>query len=198
MRFYRVGQTCSHHSIPLCRWSQSNIFSILIIRHTSHLLDRIRGGYFQLVCVLPPNETWSSQLRSRRSPFGLEGLDPEASQHVLQCRLILAFLEDPGGDVADGPASIWSCHEYQMLEQLHEREELHVFASSPRRITEDPGRSSPTFPTCWLDCRQVGRLCRSLTQGWCAKVRFQSVVAVRTSRRKKQSPPQFRTRQTQF
>ena len=46
------------------------------------LLDRIRGGYFQLVCVLPLNETWTSQLRSRRSPFGLEDLDPEAAQQV--------------------------------------------------------------------------------------------------------------------
>ena len=35
------------------------------------------------------------------------------------------------------------------------REELHVFASSSRRITEDPGGSSPTFPTCWLDCRRL-------------------------------------------
>ena len=38
-------------------------------------------------------------------------------------------------------------------------EVLHVCASSPRRITVDPGGSSPTFPTCWLDCRQAGRPC---------------------------------------
>ena len=31
----------------------------------SDLLDRIRGGFFQLVCVLPPNATWKRQLRSR-------------------------------------------------------------------------------------------------------------------------------------
>ena len=105
------------------------------------LLDRVRG-YFQVVCVLPPNATWTSQFRSRSCPFGLEGLDPEAAQQVFlanaccecsawiaeqaairsQCRLILAFPEDPGGDVFDGPASIWSCHEYEMLERLHEAE----------------------------------------------------------------------------
>ena len=106
----------------------------------SDVLDRIRGGYFQLACVLPSTATWTSQLQSRRFPFGLEDLDPEASQHVLhanaccecsawiseqaaicsQSRLILAFQEDPSGHVFDGPASIWSCHEYQVLERLHE------------------------------------------------------------------------------
>ena len=77
-------------------------------------------------------------------------------------------------------------------------DELHVFASSPRRIIEDAGGSCPTFPSCWLDCRQVRRLCSSLTQGWCTQVRFQSPASVRlrTSRRKKHS--QFRTRQTLF
>ena len=54
------------------------------------------------------------------------------------------------------------------------REELHAFASSPRRITEDPGGSSPTFPTCWVGCRRVGRLCSSLTQGWCTSCRCAS------------------------
>ena len=79
-------------------------------------------------------------------------------------------------------------------------EELHVFASSPRRITEDPGGSSPTFPTSWLDCRRVGRLCSSLTQSWCAQVLFQSPAAVRfrNRRRKKQSQPHIRTEQQQF
>ena len=80
------------------------------------LLDRIRGGYFQLVCVLPPDATWTSQFRSRSCPFGLEGPDREAAQQVFhanaccersawiseqaaicsQCRLILAFSEDLG------------------------------------------------------------------------------------------------------
>ena len=45
--------------------------------------------------------------------------------------------------------------------------------------TEDSGWSSPTFPTCFLDCRRIGRLCSSLTQSWCIKVRFQSPAAVR-------------------
>ena len=39
-----------------------------------------------------------------------------------QCRLIQAFLEDLGGPVFDGRASIWSCHEYQILDRLHEAE----------------------------------------------------------------------------
>ena len=60
MRFYTVGQTCSHHSFHFSRWSYFTIFSILL-----DLLDRIRGGYFQLVFVLPPNATWTSHFRSR-------------------------------------------------------------------------------------------------------------------------------------
>ena len=64
-------------------------------------------------------------------------------------------------------------------------EVLHVCASSPRRITEDPGGSSPTFPTCWLDCRQVGRPCSLKIQSWLpAAVRF------RTSRRQKSDAAQ--------
>ena len=46
------------------------------------------------------------------------------------------------------------------------REVLHVCASSPRRITVDPGGSSPTFPTCWLDCRRAGRPCSLKIQSW--------------------------------
>ena len=39
------------------------------------LLDRIRAGNFQLICVLPPAATWS-----RSCPFGLDNLDPVASE----------------------------------------------------------------------------------------------------------------------
>ena len=76
-------------------------------------------------------------------------------------------------------------------------EVLHVCASSPRRITEDPGGSSPTFPTCWLDCRQAGRLCSSRIHAWCTKVRFQCPAAVRfrTSRQKKPCQLQLRHQQ---
>ena len=67
-------------------------------------------------------------------------------------------------------------------------EVLHVCASSPRRIKVDPGWSSPTFPTCWLDCRQAGRPCSLKIQSWLpAAVRF------RTSRRQKPCPMQLRT-----
>ena len=72
-------------------------------------------------------------------------------------------------------------------------EVLHVCASSPRRITEDPEVSSPTFPTCWLDCRQAGRPCSSKIQSWLpAAVRF------RTSRRLKPCQMQLRTQHQHF
>ena len=141
------------------------------------LLDRIRGGYFPLVCVLLPNETSTSQLRSRRSPIrvgrsgsrGLTtcpacrcvlrvvGLDRRTSSHLQSVPPDPGHVvqTDPGGDVIDGPASSIRCWSGFMKPS----EELHVFASSLRPITKDPGRSSPTFPTCWLHCRRVGRLC---------------------------------------
>ena len=109
------------------------------------LLDRVRSGHFQLVCVFPPAATWSQvpgqpPLRSRSCPFGLDDLDPDDTERVIhanaccefsawiaeqaaccsQCRLVLAFPEDFGGHYRDGPASVWACHEYQMLENLRE------------------------------------------------------------------------------
>ena len=217
----RVLLVCGGHRDEILHcWSdlQSSLISPLPLELIQHffdppdaallpildLLDRIRGGYFQLVCVVPPNATWTSQLRSRRSPFGLEDLDPEAAQHVLhanaccecsawiakhsvicrQSRLILPFPEDLDGHDVDGPAVIWSCHEYQMLEGLHEAERgaarLCQLSSADHR---GPWGSSPTFPTCWIDCRRDGRLCSSLTQGWCTKVHFQSPAAVRLRER---------------
>ena len=153
---------------------------ILLMRHYSKFLDlleRIRG-YFHLVCDLPPNATWTSHLRSRRFLLGLEDLDPEASPHVLhanaccecsawiseqaaicsQCRLILAFPEDLGGDVVDGPASIWSCHEYQMLEWLHEAERGAAWLC--QLSSADHRGPSPTFPTRWCASAPVGERSR--------------------------------------
>ena len=77
-------------------------------------------------------------------PTRVASARPGLQNKKSQCHLILAFPEDPGGDVVDGPASIWSCHEWQMLERLHEAERGAAFGSSPRRITEDPGGSSPS------------------------------------------------------
>ena len=72
-------------------------------------------------------------------------------------------------------------------------EVLHVCASSPRRITVDPGGSSPTFPTCWLDCRQACLPCSLKIQSWLlAAVRF------RTSRRQKPCQMQLRTQHQHF
>ena len=207
IRFCRVGQTCCCY------------FSILLERHCSQFWT----------CSTESEEVTSSlsvfcrpkEVDKSAPVIGLEDLDPDAAQQVFhanaccecsawiaeqtamcsQCRLILAFPEDLGGDVADCLASIWSCHEYWMLERLHEAERgAACLCQPPRRITEDPAGSSPTFPTCWLDCRRVGRLCSSLTQSWCIKVRFQSpaVVRFRTRRRKKQRQPHFRTQQQQF
>ena len=85
-----------------------------------NLLDRIRGGFFQLVSVLPPNATWTRQLRSRRFPFGLESLGLEASQLVLHANACVRTSSHPQSVILACPASIWSCHEYQMLERLHE------------------------------------------------------------------------------
>ena len=60
------------------------------------------------------------------------------------------------------------------------REEQRVFATSPRRSTEDP---CPTSPTCWLDFLRVGRRCSSQILCWSTKIRFQSppIVRLRTS-----------------
>ena len=114
------------------------------------LLDRVRSGFFQLSCVLPPTSTWSRArhselpgqlpLRSRSAPFGLDCLDTAALEQVqranqqgefccwiaeqtLHCptgKLVLIFPEDLGGDKNDGQSSIWLCREYQLLEGLHE------------------------------------------------------------------------------
>ena len=114
------------------------------------LLDRVRSGFFQLSCILPPASTWSRTchseppgqlpLRSRSAPFGLDCLDPAALEQVqkanqqgefccwiaeqtLHCptgKLVLIFPEDLGADKNDGQSSIWSCREYQLLEGLHE------------------------------------------------------------------------------
>ena len=114
------------------------------------LLDRVKSGFFQLSCVLPPASTWSRvrhselpgqlPLRSRSAPFGLDGLDPAAlervqranqqgefccwiAEQILHCpvsKLVLVFPEDLGGDKNSGPSSIWSRREYQLLEGLRE------------------------------------------------------------------------------
>ena len=198
MRFCRDGQACSHHSYHPCQLFSICRSSCCGTTASLDLLDRIRAGYFQLVCFLPPTATWHSsselsdppQLRSRRSPFGLDEPDPVASQHVLncnvccdcsawiseqaatcsQCRLILAFPEDVGGHASDGPASIWSCHEYQMLERLHEAERgaacLCQLSSADHRgpwkvVSDIPNllaRLSPAWPSLQLtDSRLVLR-----------------------------------------
>ena len=51
------------------------------------LLDRIRGGFFQLVCVLPPNATWTRQLRSRRFCVGKSGSGGLTACPTCQCVL---------------------------------------------------------------------------------------------------------------
>ena len=88
VRVLLVSETGGHRDEILQGWSdlQSSLnsplplelihyFSLLLMWHNSQILDlpdRIRGGSFQLVCVLPPNATWTRQLRSRRFPFTLE------------------------------------------------------------------------------------------------------------------------------
>ena len=110
------------------------------------LLDRIRAGFFQAVFVLLPASSWTharrSQhdrqrpLRSRWVPFNgdpssslllQENTQCEFSSWVAEqalncstCRLILSFEEDLGGHSRDGPASIWSCREFQKLQALNE------------------------------------------------------------------------------
>ena len=129
------------------------------------LLDRIKSGFFQLSCVLPPASTWlrprhsglpgQLPLRSRSAPFGLDGLDPAApervqraneqgefccwiAEHTLHCpvgKLVLVFPEDLGGDKNDGPSSIWSCRVYHLLEGLREARRGASFCVNSSRLT---------------------------------------------------------------
>ena len=118
-----------------------------------------------------------------------------------QCRLILAFPEDPGGDAVDGPASIWSCHEYEMLERLHEAERgaacLCRLSSADHRgpcgvVSDIPNllaRLSPGWPS--LQFTDSKLVCQGPLPKSCR-------CALPHRRRKKQRQPQFRTPQQQF
>ena len=154
------------------------------------LLDRIRAGNFQLICVLPPAATWSRvrnsmlpgqpPLRSRSCPFGLDNLDPVASERALranaccecsawtseqaascsQCRLVLAFPEDFGGHWCDGPPrSGLATSTSRRNTCVKPGEEPRSCANSPRWTIGGPWGSSPTSRTCWLASLRAGRRC---------------------------------------
>ena len=65
------------------------------------LLDRIRSGWFDLICSLPAAATWSrarhfgngqKPLRSRAEPFGLQSLDPNSTSKVTASNQQLEFV----------------------------------------------------------------------------------------------------------
>ena len=65
------------------------------------LLDRIRSGWFDLICLLPAAATWSrarhfgngqKPLRFRTEPFGLQSLDPNSTSKVTASNQQLEFV----------------------------------------------------------------------------------------------------------
>ena len=114
---------------------------------TLDLLDHIKAGLFDLVCLLPSASTWSRlrhsdaagqpPLRTRAFPLGLSNLAPPSLQKIrsdnrilesiswcaeqtLLCSkptsLFVVFPEDLGGHSRDGPTSVWSLREFQVLQ----------------------------------------------------------------------------------
>ena len=99
------------------------------------LLDRIRSGWFDLICLLPAAATWSrarhygngqKPLRARTGPFGLQSLDPSQRGAKRRSRarqrrslVSLVFPEDLGGWLESGPSSIWGLQELRSLEDYH-------------------------------------------------------------------------------
>ena len=111
------------------------------------LLDRIRSGWFDVICLLPAAATWSrarhlwdgqQPLRSRAEPFGPQSLDPLSMSKVTagiqpaagiwflvpqrsptkKVGVILVFPEDLGGVLDSGPTSIWASQEFKSLEGI--------------------------------------------------------------------------------
>ena len=89
------------------------------------LLDRIRSGWFDLICLLPAAATRSRHygngqkpLRSRTEPSGLQSLDPNSISKVTASNHQLEFLLRLGV-ILVFPSSIWGLHEFRSLEDYH-------------------------------------------------------------------------------
>ena len=97
------------------RW-MDKVFCALI-----SLLDRIRSGWFDLICLLPAAATWSraphfrngqKPLWSRTEPFGLQSLDPNSASKVTASKPaagVCIWVSQRGAHVPDkeGRASFW-------------------------------------------------------------------------------------------
>ena len=135
--------------LGVCGRSTSCRFFLL----TLDLLDHIKAGLFDLVCLLHSASTWSRlrhsdaagqpPLRTRAFPVGLSNLAPPSLQKIrsdnrilesiswcacaeqtLLCTkptsLFVVFPEDLGGHSRDGPTSVWSLREFQVLQEQSE------------------------------------------------------------------------------
>ena len=123
------------------------------------VMDRIRGNFFEAVLLIPPAATWSRArhsldkeqppLRSRSQPLGLQTLDSNSRERVIQsnrtveiccwaaeqalaCTIsqvafLLVFPEDLGGHATYGPTSVWALKEVRHVDRFHEAQRHAVF-----------------------------------------------------------------------